>query len=176
MSYVDTAFSIGLILALAFSIGNARAWAWLGAGAASYIVSTIYWRLGLPHAPFIGGLADAAICLAVYLWGRYRWEMIVWRLFQASVAVNVVYASILFVLIKVLHYPPDFPHASLLHNAYSGMLEVINAIALLWIGGNGAMQIIGATNAHRDRPWRRVLGPVSALYRERKDVPFYKVG
>ena len=167
MSPVDSAFAFGLILALAFSIGNTRAWAWLLAGAASYVVSTLYWRSGLPYGAFIGGLCDAAICLAVYFWGKLRWEQWVWRLFQVSVAVNVIYLGITL-----------DGDTSRLRNEYSIMLELVNWAALFFIGGTGAAQHIGASSvAHAaHRPWGSFYRAVEALYRKRTAAPFHRAG
>lgn len=167
MSEYDLALAIGLAVALGLSIGNLRAWAWLLAAAASFVASTIYWRLGLPYAPFFGGLCDAAICLAVYFFARYRWEMWIWRLFQASVAVNFYYLGALYGL-----------WGNLGHNAVSAILEFINWIALLFLGGSGIFERVGSADvfyaAHR--PWSRVLRFVRSLQRERKIPAFYKTG
>lgn len=167
MTGVDLSLLIGLMVALAVSLGNRRAWGWLLAGAASYAVSVLYWRSGLPYAPFIAGLCDAAVCLVIYFRANFRWEMWVWRLFQFSVLVNIVYLG------GTLEAWP-----SLSHNAYSIILEAINWAALLWIGGNGAIQAIGATDALSSPggPLRRVRRALSALYRERKHPAFTKAG
>lgn len=167
MSGVDTALALGLCFALAFSMGNKRAWGWLLASALSYVVSTAYWRSGQPYAPFIAGMCDALICLAVYFFAKLRWELWVWRLFQVSVGVNFYYLAAQYGI---------FPYLS--HNAYSTMLEIINWLALMFIGGTGALQVAGATDAPHaaDRPWYSVHRIVGALYRARKTVPFHKAG
>ena len=163
MSGVDLSLSIGLILALALSVGNHRAWAWLGAAALSYVVSTIYWRLDLPYAPFIGGLVDAAICLGVYFFARYRWEMWVWRLFQVSMLVNLVYLG------GTLSLWP-----SLSHNAYAVILEAVNWLAWVWIGGNGAVQVMGTADDDLHSPASGLWRLVRALSRERTNPAFHK--
>ncbi len=167
MSGVDTALAIGLMIALAVSMGNGRAWGWLLTGAASYTVSVLYWRSGLPHPSFVAGLCDAAVCLAIYFQGKLRWEMWVWRLFQLSVLVNIVYLG---------GTLGAWPSPS--HNAYSIILEIVNWAALLWIGGNGAMLAIGASDAlpAPGSPLRRLHRALSALYRERKSAPFHRAG
>lgn len=165
MTEVDTWLLGGFLLALGVSFGNWRAWAWLGASAASYVLSTVWWRSGLPYPSFIGGMADALICLGVYFVGKYRWEMWGWRLFQVSVLVNIVYLG-----------GTLGAWASLPHNAYAVMLEAVNWLALLWIGGNGAVQAIGA--AHADPAAHslvgRLRGIVRHLYRERTQPAFHK--
>lgn len=165
MTGVDLSLLAGLIVALAVSLGDRRAWGWLLAAAASYVVSVVYWRSGLPYGAFIAGMCDALVCLAVYLRGKHKWEMGVWRLFQFSVLVNIVYLG------GELHAWP-----SLGHNAYSIMLEAINWAALLWIGGNGAFQPVGESDARSSaggfvRGIRRAL---VSLHRERKIPPFHR--
>lgn len=165
MTTTDLFLLTGLAVALAVSVGNFRSWGWLLAVAVSYAVSTVYWRTGLPYGAFIAGLCDALICLAVYFWGKFRWEQWVWRLFQLSVLVNFVYLG------GTLRVWAIFPHET-----YSIILEAVNWIALLWIGGHGAVQAVGASDdaAASGVPWRRVYRALLPLYRERKDAPFYK--
>ena len=165
MTGVDTSLAIGLMVALALSVGNGRAWAWLLAASVSYAVSTLYWRAGLPYAPFIAGMMDALICLGVYFFGKLRWEMWMWRLFQFSVGINIIQLGGQF---GVWQSPS--------HNAYAIILEAINWLALLFIGGSGAIQMIGAQNAvaAAHRPWDGVLRFVRPLYRERSHPPFHR--
>lgn len=142
MTGTDTALALGLCFALAFSMGHPRIWAWLLAAAASYTVSSLYWRAGLPYAPFIAGMCDALIVLAVYFLGKERWEMWVWRIFQVSVGVNLFY----------LAQQYGIPYRlglrwSLSHNDYSIILEVINWVALLFLGGTGVAQPVGGSHA-----------------------------
>lgn len=161
MTAVDTALMIGAAVALALTGMNLRAMAWVLAMAASYAVSTVYWRMGLPHGAMVAGLADAAICLGVYFFGQLRWEMHLWRLFQASVAVSIIYLG------GDLGAWPE-----LSHNAYSVMLVAINWAVLALIGGTGIAQAIGAANVYSVHG---VLGPLHSLFRERKTPAFTKV-
>lgn len=165
MTAVDTALLIGAMVALAMTGMNLRAAAWVAAAAVSYAVSTVYWRMGLPHGAFVAGAADAMVCLGIYFFGRMRWEMHLWRLFQASVAINIVYLG-----------GEVGTWASLSHNAYAVMLEAVNWAAIILIGGTGIAQAIGAANAHSiRRPMHGVLGPLHSLFRERKNPAFTKV-
>jgi len=165
MTEVDAWLLAGLLLALGASFGNWRAWSWLGAAAVSYATSTMYWRTGLPHPAFIGGIMDALICLGIYFFGRFRWEMWVWRLFQFSLLVNLIYLGATF-----------GGTGSQLHNAYAVTLEAVNWLALFWIGGNGLAQAIGAANADPavHSPGGGLRRLVRALYRQRAHPPFYK--
>lgn len=164
MSDADVALLIGLLVALVVSYRSNRAWGWLLAAAASYTSSTIYWRSGLPGAPLVGGLCDAAVCLAIYFYGQFKWEMWLWRLFQLSVAVNLVYLAGMAGMI-----------ASLSHNDFAAILEAINWIALIFIGGTAIFQMTGAPNAFAGRPWDRVRRAMLSLQRERKTPAFHKV-
>lgn len=164
MLFEDALLLAGLIVALALSVGNLRAWGWLAAIAASYAVSAIWWRSGLPAPAFIGGVLDALICLAIYFWGKLRWEMVVWRLFQFSVLVNLITLAGDYGLVT-----------SLPHNAHSVTMEAINWLALAWIGGTGAAQNVGAAHVHGHRLISRLRGFVAALYRERTQPPFTHV-
>lgn len=166
MSGVDEALLIGLIVTSITVRNDGRALSWLGAGAMIYIVSVAYWRTGMPYAPFIAGLCDAAVCLLIYLFGRLKWETALWGLFWVSSAVNMYYTGVEMGI---------FP--SLSHNAYSVILETINWIALAWIGGNGALQMLGVTNDEVPirGPWRRLVSFAVALHSERTRKPFHKV-
>lgn len=157
----DTLLLGGLAVALALSIGNLRAWGWLAAIATSYAISAIWWRVGLPGPAFIGGALDALICLGIYFWGRLRWEMVVWRLFQLSVLVNLITLA------------GDYGYIlALPHGVHSTILEAINWLALAWIGGTGAVQNVGAAHATGSRFMRHLLGFVASLHRERTQPPF----
>lgn len=163
MSGVDKALLVGLVVALVASYGHKRAWGWLLAVGLSYAVSTLYWRSGMAYPSFIAGLCDALICLGVYFFGRQKWEMWVWRLFQVSVGINLLYLA---GNLRVI--PP------IAHNDYSVILETINWIALAFIGGTGLVQTIGAHDARATGGLvgriRRIAG---ALSRKRKDTPFH---
>jgi hypothetical protein len=171
MTGTDTMFAIGLCVALALSLGQTRLWVWLLTAAVSYTVSVLYWRSGLPYAAFVAGLCDALICLGVYFFGRMRWEMWVWRLFQVSVGVNLYY------LMQQYGIPSRLGLSwSLSHNDYSIILEVINWIALLFLGGTGAVQPVGGSHASNASGGlvgglRRAALP---LFRKRTHPPFHR--
>lgn len=166
MTEVDTGLAAGLCLALAVSFGNWRAWGWLLAIACSYVVSTIYWRSGMPYGAFIAGMCDATVCLGLYHFARVKWELWVWRLFQFSVAVNLIYSAMTIGVI-----------ASRFHNEYSVILETVNWIALAFIGGSGAMPPIGAHDVDpADHSIRgRFLRLVRPLYELRAASPWHQV-
>lgn len=164
MSLDDTALAIGLVFALALSVGNMRAWVWLLAGAASYTVSTIYWRLGGGDAPFVAAMCDAMICLAVYFKGKLRWETVTGWLFIGMVAINGLY------YLNTLGVAPSFGKLS--RNDYAIILLGINWLALLWIGGTGAAQFIGAGHVSYGGASRGFGRLMRSLYRPRHHPPF----
>lgn len=164
MSIDDTALAIGIVFALAFSVGNMRAWGWLLAGAASYIVSTIYWRVGGSDAPFVAAMCDAMICLAIYFKGKMRWETVTGWLFIGAVAINGLY------YLNTIGVAPEW--ASLRYNDYAFTLLGINWLALFWIGGTGAAQIIGAGHVSYGGARRGLSRLMHSLYRPRHSPPF----
>lgn len=163
MSFVDVSLLSGAILAALLAWRTPRGVLWIVAGALSYTVSVIYWRSGLPYAEGIAGLCDAAVCIAIYFFGRERWEMLIWRLFQTSVAINFLYLA---GNIGVFYGVP--------HDAYSAMLEAINWLALILIAGNGLAQMVGASLGDAHRPWHRFRNLARALRTKRARDPFTK--
>ena len=154
MSIYELSLIVCAAIVAMISRRNPRGVAWVAAITADLIATTAYWRSGLPYAEVFSGLNDAAICFGTYFIGRYRWEMWLWRLYQTSVLINIVYLA--------CHF---FGVGSVTQDVYSTLLEVVNWTAFLSIGGISA-QWIGAVDAVAYRPWRRVRGPVFSLYRE----------
>ncbi len=164
MTEIDLTLLIGAVLVAGLSWRNPRGILWIGAAALSYINASIAWRLHLPYAEAITGLGDATVCLAVYFWGRERWEMWIWRLFQSSVAVSIFYlAGNLGIFYAISH------------DAYSIFMEAVNWLLLLLIGGIAVLQWIGASNVRARQPWSRVRRFALALQSERTDPPFTEV-
>ena len=162
MSDIDLALLIGAIIASVISYRvNPRGILWIALAAYSFVVSTIYWRSGLPYPEGVAGACDALVCLGVYFYGREMWEMAIWRLFQTSVAVNFLYlAGHLGIFVSIDH------------TVYSSMLEAINWLILLLIGGMGLLQRLGVSHdGGARRPWRRVY---LALHSLRREAPFHK--
>lgn len=171
MTGTDISLALGLCFALAFSIGQGRVWGWLLAAAASYTVSVLYWRSGLPYAPFIAGMCDAVICLLVYFLAKLDWEMKVWRLFQFSCGVNLYFLAQQYGIPARLGVP-----WSLSHNDYSIILEAINWAALIFLGGTGAFQTAGGQNASAAAFGiaGRIRRLVLPLFGPRAHPPFHK--
>ena len=139
-----------------------RAWLWILAGAASFVASTAYARYGLPLPPLITALCDAAVCLAIYAYpwrasesvDRYRWELGVYRLFQLSVLVSIVFLGMVL-----------FRSPSASNFWYVTALELINWAVLLLIVGTAVAQWAGANGDHAYRsPGRIVRWAQRALF------------
>ncbi len=165
ISDVDVSLFIGaIIVALISWHRNRRGVLWIGVAALSYINATIAWRMELPYAEAITGLGDAAVCLAVYFFGRQMWELWVWRLFQTSVAVSMLY------LAGHLGIFANIPH-----EIYSILLEAANWMLLLLIGSMSILQRLGATNVSARRPWNRVRHFALVVQQKRARAPFTAV-
>ena len=161
---VDFSLLVGALLVVLIAT-HWRSRLWVGVAALSYINATIAWRAGLPYAEAITGLGDAGVCLAVYFAGRYRWEMWIWRLFQTSVAISMLFlAGNIGVFLSIPH------------EVYSILMEAINWLLLLLIGSMSIAQRIGAANVGARRPWNRVRGFALALREKRTTPPFNRVG
>jgi hypothetical protein len=163
MTGVDFSLLIGLLICAGISIGNRRGLIWLLAIAISYIGATIAWRMQIPKAEVFTAAGDVAVCLAIYFMGKYQWELWLWRLYQASVAVSVLYLAGSIGVISRID-----------HGLYSIILEAINWGALLLIGGTSALQGVGVSHVRVHRPWDRVRRIVLSLYGERKTDSFLK--
>lgn len=152
MSPANWSLLIGALIAAGLSWRQPRALLWITLAAVDYAVSVAYWRSGLPYAEGISGMYDAAVCIAIYFGARERWELAIYRLFQVSVAVNFLFLA---GNLRIF-YAIDI-------DTYSIILEAINWLTLLLIGGMGTAQRLGAYVDYAHRPWRRVRSFVRAL-------------
>ena len=126
---------------------NRRGVLWICVAALSYLNGDLAWRLGLPYAEALTGFGDAGVCLAVYIWGREKWESAVWRLYLASMAVSGFYlAGNLGVFVTIPH------------DVYSILMELVNWLLLLLIAGISILRMVGANDVGS-------LGPLGRLYR-----------
>ncbi len=127
-------------LALALSSRTPRAWVWIFALAASYVVSVLYVHIPKPAGvwspmpPAVTFLCDAGLALFIHRIHRERWEW--WCLFVPVIGMSAI--SFTQTLALLTDYPP--PLSVVL---YASALEAINAVCLLLIGGIGAADLIG---------------------------------
>jgi len=115
-----------------------RAWIWLLAGAASFVVSAMWWRAGLPYGAFVGAVTDAMIVIAIHVYGRRNWEMKVAQCFLAMMLVDIMQ---LFGVVQA-------------GIVYSSVQEAINYIAMIVIFTTGAAQWVGAYGLDINSPRR----------------------
>lgn len=146
MNEFQIALAIGAAFVALISIHVDRALWWIGAGAASFVASTAYARYGLPLPPLFTALCDAAVCLMIYGFAHQRWELGVYRLFQLSVLVSIVFLGM--VLLRS-------PSASSFW--YVTTLEGINWAVLLLIAGTAVAQWAGADGDHHYRSPGRLV-------------------
>lgn len=161
MSIYQATLAVGAIIAALIAWGNWRAIAWLAVLQVSIAVSVAYWKSGLPYGELVAGLCDALVCLGIYFFGRFRWEMWIWRLAQAMVLVNIVY---LLGNVGIFTLTP--------HDVYSTILEIINWIAIASIGGSAILNRLGPDVGSTARPWPGVRGLVFFVRAERAELPF----
>lgn len=156
---------IGAVTVAALSWRLEHAWLWIGAGAASFVASTAWGRYDLPMAPLFTAFCDAVVCLLIYGVAKRVWELKLYRLFQASVLVSLVYFGL------VMWWPAVASKAT-----YVTILEIINWLALALILGTGATQWISANGRDHSlwfgRDLVRHLG--RALLTPRPARPFWE--
>lgn len=129
------------------SRGNPRGLAWLAVLTANYLVSSFNWNWDGPAPELVAGLCDAAVCLLIYLAGRYIWEMRVWLTCLIMLAVNFGYLLHNVLRLGVIE-----------HDIYASVLEVLMVAALAIIGGVSAFAEHGSTDGRSFHPWRTRLG------------------
>lgn len=167
MSEADWAFSIFALLAVGSAVIS-RQWKaliWVFAITVSYLNADMAWRsnLGSIEAATLTLIGDGTVCLLVFFLWRQRWELWIWRLYQAAVAVSLIYIVTLLASHGAIRW----------HNAYSYTQEAINALALLGLFVSGMIQWVGTLDHGPLVRFGRHLHPlVRALHRNRTALPF----
>jgi hypothetical protein len=130
---------------------------WIGAAMTNYLATHFYWRTGLPVPEVVGGMCDLALCIAIFLRARERWELIAYGLFASSVIVNgLAWASSIHMLFLIDG------------EVYSAILEAINWLLLVLILITASGQTLGASDGHPDTFRSRLGGVVLSLRRPSK--------
>lgn len=124
----QAALLLGACAASLIALRSPRALAWIWLVMASFFLSGAYWDSGLPYPVVFGVACDVAVFFAVLHWGRYRWEEYLVRVVQGMVIINVVWA--------VLTASDADPS----HYVFAAVLEAMNWIALIVIGGGAVAQ------------------------------------
>lgn len=146
--WYHVALAILACLALVMTSRTPRAWVWIGALAASYAVSVLYVhfpkpaQLWSPMPPAVTFLCDASLAMFIHRLHRERWEW--WCLFVPVIAMSM--ASFAQTLSILTGFPPAIQPVY-----YASLLEAINAICLLLIGGVGAADLISHGRLHPSR-------------------------
>lgn len=130
------------VLLLSLFAKNTRGAFWVAAILVDLVLSTAYWRSGLPYADVTTALCDSAICVLVYLFGMHRWELWVFLLFLSSFVVSMVDLGV------SIRTPGGMDH-----DTYSSMLEAINYVSFLLVGGISGLALAGGSD-FPSAPWR----------------------
>lgn len=160
MNQFQIALMIGAIIALLLSTNLPRSWLWILAGAGSFAASTLYARFGLPYPSAFSVTCDSAVVLAIYHCAKEKYELVLWRVFQAMILINILYLA--------GWIGP--------HWAYIIALELMNWAALLFITGTAIAERIAHSETHPG--WlgnRRLRGFSMALRSQRAEAPWHKV-
>lgn len=160
MNEFQIALLIGLVVTGLISSRLPRAWLWLACGLASFVASTAYARFGLLYPPAFTLACDASVCLAVYFFGKERWEENLYRVFQLSVLISLLHMS---------HFISG-------HWLYVVSLELLNWAALLVIGVTAILDRARGHGGITHRHWSPHFHRSDlALRRIRQTQPFHRV-
>lgn len=151
--------AIGAFFAVLISQHKKRSSAWVLIMTLSFLSGVLWQRASLPYQAFANGAFDGALCLSIYFFGKFDWEMKIFRIFQVSVLIS---------LIRLSGYLPD-------HLIYVSILEACNWAALAVIGGTGAIEW-SKRNAvgFNHHPRGIVLRNLHSLCEKRTDTPWHK--
>lgn len=120
-------FEVALLIAAAGTMfltrSLPRAWLWIFVGFLSFLVSAVWWRLGLPHHPAATLVCDAAVCLSIYSLAKEEYEIWLYDIFRLSVLISLLK------LFGIIHE----------NLVYAAALECVNFAALLLLGGTGIL-------------------------------------
>lgn len=165
MTSVETGFAIAYLLALIPATPRGRIW--LMAALGSFLVSSIYWRIGGPMAAGVALALDAAICYAIYFTWRRLWEVAVYLalLFMATINLAQLLGSWGVV-------------SPISHLGYAVALEAANVAIILTIVGSGILKRMGARYGVDSPNWLRrslaYVGLVMAKNRKRPAFIYYE--
>lgn len=129
MDAAKWALVYGAVIVAFLSWRIPRAWLWIGLGAANFAVTAIYEKYGFPMPPFLTAMCDATMCLIIYRFAEQRWEIWLFRLFQGSVLAGICYFFMAYVMGNTAG-----------HLTYVVVLEIINWLALITIGGTAVLE------------------------------------
>lgn len=149
MSWVDKIYIAVAFGALLSSGRNWRGALWVLGLTASFFISGAFWRT-TGSGELFTFVCDTSLALAMYAFGRYRWE--VWLLVTQTC---MVITSLLYTA---------FPELGL--ETYQIALEGLNAVAFFLIGITGWRAFAGRTDGHAFHHVRHLWGFGFALRRQ----------
>lgn len=144
------ALIVGALVCLFLTRNTPRCWMFLGAGAASFVASSLFWDFASSHMkvlhPVFTFLCDAMVCAFVSAAARQKWEIGFLLIYMTSAFIS---------LLKI----PGFVPEGLM---YAAMLELCNWAALFLIGGVGLTDML---NKHDLPVFRRLHTHLHSPYR-----------
>ena len=144
MSIYEAALLIvgGAVLLLSLGARNWRGAVWVAAIMADLIISTAYWRANLPYGDVFTGACDFSVCLSIFTFGRWRWELGLFLLYQFSLLISIIDLG-------AAIWSPGWID----HDTYSSLLEAVNYIGFLGVGGISGLALGSGSRLTRS-PWR----------------------
>lgn len=149
MSWVDKIYLAVAAGALLSSARNPRGALWVLFLTASFFVSGAFWR-ATGAGELFTFLCDTGVALAMYAFGRYRWEAYLLIIQTCMVITSLLYTA--------------FPELGL--ETYQIALEALNAVAFFLIGITGWRVFAGRTDGYAFHHVRHIWGFGFALRRQ----------
>lgn len=145
-------FAAGAVMLLSLFAGNPRGALWCAAIVIDLVVSTAYWRSGQPYADVFTVACDFSVCVFIYFLGRWHWELGLFVICQAALLTSICdFAASL--------WAPGWID----HDTYSSVLELLNYLSFLLVGGVSGLALVGAGGPSRV-PWRWLRPSVLPLF------------
>lgn len=89
MNEFQIAIAAGAFVAAVLSYKLPHAWLWIGLGTVSVIVCNVSFNYNFPYPAAFNLACDALMCLTISWLAKEKWEMGLYRIFQASVMVSI---------------------------------------------------------------------------------------
>lgn len=133
------------VILLSLFAGNIRGSTWVALIAIDLVVTTAWWRAGLPYGDAFTAVFDFSICAAIYFFGRHRWELYVFLIFQCSMLVSIIDLA-------AMIWAPGWID----HDVYSSVLEILNYLAFITTGTVSGFIFANRSDVSALRAWSGV--------------------
>lgn len=170
MNVFELALLIGAFITLLISWRLPRAALWIALGGLDYLVSSLWWYAGLRFHPFATLCCDFLMVASIYHMAKQRWELGLFITFQLSML-----ASVLKMFLAAIGTP-------ITNLAYAQVLEAINWVALLIIGGTAIIgwlgePYVGRVGIFATGRWRSAIVAINQSLRKTRPsgLKFYQV-